>query len=322
MANFTGKLGTSYVPPRVDAIAYAVSGFQFNHATEAGTLGLREAATFRVEQVGYEDAAKRFMYDKILCSLEANLFQARIADIKNLYLLSRSPHQLRFAMAGGQYFNFVDNTNFTTAAGSSLVGLEFEFEVTDSMRSLKANWQTAMAQVEYDWMLANATAHAGTTGGTSLGLTAGAYNRANFAMSTIDTDSVTINGYAPGYMTDAKLSIKFTGPKKTTRQQPICCFAEVSFTASMLQSKVADLQAVITASKNDYTILVPTWNGDTFKFTTGALGFKGVTELGDKDTVTQIEMTGSIPFDPIGTTSNIDLGVTSATIAEFKLDGY
>lgn len=322
MANFTGKIGTSYIPPRVDAIAYAVAGFQFNHATEAGTLGLRESAAFKIEQVGYDDAAGRFMYDKILCALEANLYQARIADIKNLYLLARAPHQLRFAMPNGKYFNFVDNTNFTTAAGSSLMGLEFEFELTDSVRSLKAQWQTAMAPIEYDWMLANTTAHAGVTGGTSLGLTASAYNRSYFTGSTIDTDSVTINGYAPGYMTDAKLSIKFSGPKKTNRQQPIACFAEVVFTASMLQNQIADLQAVVTASKTDYTILVPTWNGDTFKFTTGALGFKGSTELGDKDTVTQIEMKGVIPFDPIGTTNNIDLGVTSATIAEFKLDGY
>jgi hypothetical protein len=315
-----GVVYGNYQIPRYAQITYATAGFGFNHATEAGSVGLRKTGKLTKKAIGPKDVAGRTITDKIDVQIEAEMLQTRIADLKNMYLLSKGYHQLLLQTNSGMYYAFTDNTGtFASPTGSALVGLNWDFEVTDKDRSLKCTWNTQMANTEWDWILTNSgSAATGSSGGTSGGLTAHAYARANYDRSGIN--SVTINGVDIGFFKDPKISLKSKEVDKDTRNRQLPCLIDVACEVTMLQTKANDLLAVSTDEQQEYTVIFNTWNDEIFKFTTGAVSITGETEISDEHTMTKLVFEGLIPYSD--DTSAVDLGTTDAATAEFKLIGY
>lgn len=314
---FQGTVYTNVQNYRIAELLYATDGFAFNHATEAGTIGLRKNTKLTRKVSGPVDAAGRPIVDRVECTIEGEGLQTGLLNLKNARTLSSAFHQLRVKDDSGKYFNFVSFAGtFGTPTGSQLVGLNFEFMLSTSERTLKYTWETAMANTQWDWILTNSTgAQTGGTGGTSGGLTASAYSRANYKRSNIK--SVTCDGVNIGVFKDFKLTLKSDATNRDNWNRPINRQMTAEMEVVMLQTSKDDLLGVsTTAEQLDKAWVVTTAEDEVITFDTGALGVYGESEAGDENAFTKLSLKGNFPY------STAAVNIASATAATFSLVGY
>jgi hypothetical protein len=316
---FQGYAPLNAMPPRFKAIRWSTLGFSFAHATESGELGLRKDATVTQKAVTVRAAGNRPITDSYDHEIKATGLQTRIADIKNAYLLSKAPHQLRLETAKATYYTYKQNTaTVGTPDGSGLVGLSWKFTLTKTSRELEYTWSTNLFTPEHNWILENTTtADTGSASGSAIGLTAGAYGRDKYVRSNIV--NVTNNAISVGDFREAKIEIE-TDVVKNWKNQSVGRFLKCKLEVTMSQAAAADLLAVSEAADNDRTVIFYTGNDEQFKFNTGAVVPYGEFVHSDSDATMKVIWEGDIPYNgDEGTPANIDLGVGSALIAEFEL---
>jgi hypothetical protein len=198
----------------------------------------------------------------------------------------------------GLYVNFVDNTaTFASPNGSALLGLTAEFSITDKDRSIKGTWETYLADTEFAWIWANSDeAHAGGSSGTSLGLTAGDYDRSHYVRSGFKGVTIAGVALASGVFSDPKLTLKLVGTQQDDLNRSLTCFMDVDGEFSFLQTALADLQAGLTSSQTSQTIVFNTRNDETITCT-GSVSFSGSPYFGDDKTYQKATFKGRIPFN-------------------------
>lgn len=316
MPNFSGVTYGNIRNPRILELRYATSGANFSHATESGVIGLRKPAKMSIKTKGVKDYAGRSLSNSYDVKVDAELLQTNLATTLNMYKLSKGLHQLRVKNANGEYYSFIDNAGtIGTPTGSALVGMSWEFSLSDTERSLKLSWETALFDTEYDWIAANASAAAaGGTGGTTGGLTALTYDRTKYIRPGII--DVLINGNSVGVFQKPKISIKskVEGDRRDYRNRPIPQSVECKSEVTMLQSAAAEIRAAIQAGNNDYTIAFKTANDETIQFVTGANSLNFEQMAGDAENNVKLTFEGEIPYNITeGTPNSIDIGVGSST---------
>lgn len=301
---------------RLSEIIYATDGFAFNHATEAGNIGLRTSGKLTRKPVGPTDAAKRPIVDQVEVNIEATGLQTGLLNLKNAVYLCSHYHQLRVKDSAGRYFNFVDFAGtFGTPTGSTLLGLDFEWVLGQSERTQKYMWKANMANTVWDYILTNSTAAAsGGASGTSGGLTASAYARSAYKRSNIK--DITIDGISIGVKKDFKLTLKSQAVNNDEWNRPLSRAIMCEMEVIMLQTDKDDLLGVsTTAEQLDKAIVITTAEDETITFAAGALGVYGETESGDENAFTKLTFAGEFPISS-------GINIASATAATFSLVGY
>jgi hypothetical protein len=256
------------------------------------------------------------------------MLQTRFADILNIHKLVLSgPHQWLFQTAKGIYLAFVDNDQFgtfTSPVGSSLMGGNWAFNLTSTERTLDYTGACNMANTEWDWMWTNSgSAATGGSSGTTAGLVAHPYARANYVRSGINT--ITINGAQVGVFNNPSVNIQTItssdGPD--WRDRPIPAFARAACSFRMLQGTANDILGNSTAEQNDYTVQFGTWNDEIVQFTTGAAGiYVSNQNVGDDSMMCEVRIEGDMPLVSGTDTSSIDIGITTSTTINCHLIGY
>ena len=328
MGAYQGLNYRNFQVPRFAKVTGATAGFAFNHATEAFSAGLRAPGKLTKVDTGPTDAAGRPIMDKVGCTLTLPMLQTRFADILNIHKLVLSgPHQWLFQTAKGIYLAFVDNDaagTFTTPVGSSMMGGNWAFNLTQASRTLDYTGSCNMANTEWDWMWTNSgSAAAGGSSGTTAGLVAHPYARGNYVRSGINT--ITINGAQVGVFNGASVSLatRSADDGDDWRGRPIPAFGVGSCKFKMLQNAANDILGNSTAEQNDYTIQFGTWNDEIIQFTTGAAGLIVRDQnVGDDSTMCEVSVEGMFPLISGSDTSSIDIGVGVATTLNCKLIAY
>jgi len=319
---FQGINDSNIRSQRFLSINYATAGFAFNHATEAGLIGLRKPAKLSIKSKGTKDYAGRSITDSYEVKVDADLLQTTFPYWLNIYKLSKAYHQLQLKNANGEYYPFVNNGGtIGTPTGSALVGLGWEFNLSDTERSLKLNWETMLFDTEYTWMMNNVgSGSTGGSSGTTGGLTAMAYDRSKYIRPGII--DILINGVSIGRFQKPKISIKskVEGDRKDYRNRPIPQSVECKSEVTLLQSAAADIKGAIEAGNADYTIAFKTANDETIQFVTGANSINFEHMAGDTENHVKLTIEGSVPYNLSEATPNaIDIGVTASTTASFNL---
>lgn len=301
--NFAGIVRGNYTVPRHNPIKVANAGFAFSHASECITLGLRKNAVCTFTQRSTEDMAMRTMSpDGYDFKLEADLEQTTMPELKNIYLLTRAFHQLRFRVQNGMYINMVDNTatsnTFASPSGSALVGMEAVFSLDDKERTLKCTWETLLADTEFEWLLTESTAaQAGGSSGTSLGLTAASYDYTKKVRPGIHKITIGGTSYGIGIFKEPKMTLKFVSVDRDHMNRPLTCFMDAEIEVMALQSTKAEILAGLTAARADKTIIVTTRNDETFTFSSGAISTAHDVSWGDDKTYQKLRFKGRIPYN-------------------------
>lgn len=319
MPAFQGYAPLNAMPPRYSEIRWATLGFSFAHATESGELGLRKDATLTQKATLVRAAGNRPITDSYDVEIKATGLQTRIADIKNAYLLSKAPHQLRLKTAKSTYYTFKQNTaTVGTPDGSGLVGLSWKFTLSKTAREIEYTWSTNLFTPECNWIHENTeTADTGSASGSAIGLTAASRDRTRYVRSNIV--NVTNNAVSVGDFREAKIEIE-TDVVKNWKNQSTGRFLKCKLEVTMSQASALDILAVSEAADNDRTVIFFTGNDEQFKFNTGAVIPYGEFVHSDTDATMKVIWEGDIPYNgDEGTPTNIDLGVGSAAIAEFDL---
>lgn len=319
--------------PRMNKFVFATAGHTFAAAGEFINAGMRTGDSALTRKVtGPMDYANRQIVDKIEVDASVKMLQTSIANIRDVYLLSKAPHQMYWEDVGGRYFGFNDNGGtFGTPTGSSLVGGEFIFTLGENERSLEYKVNTKMANTEWDFLVAGSTAApTGGTGGATTALTALTYGRDNYVRSGIESVTISASGMAAakiGWFNSAKLVLKSFAAVKDHRGRGFAAFLDVDFEIVMLQSAVADLNAISQGlEQNDATISIGTWNDEIFLINAGATGGVGELTAGDKKNEVKLVCKGRCVYNQAADEAgapppNIDWGITTPTTAQFNLVG-
>lgn len=318
--------------PRVAELDYAVRGFPFTDASQAGIIGLREEAKLNVDAVVRVDAIGREQTDAYLGKLDVTHWATTYAAVKRQMLLTQVLQQLRFKI-GTNWWNFLDNTAtppFGTPNGSVVMGCETTYEVTSTTTDLKAAYQGKMHPKEFDWLLSHATAsQTGGSGGTYVsGLTAAAYDQTEYGFPGIEKiyvgtgDTSTDDELGLEEAQSTKIGIKFAKTHETTRMQPIVRMCEVTNEYGMMQDTYTYWQSIANRRNSDFVITIQLWSGVTLVFNHSTSLVPKGSELSDKTTLLKLSSLGKIPFDPLnGTPANIIFDDANSKIT-FNRSGY
>lgn len=288
---------------------------------ESMLLGLRSAGKLSRTPKSVEDIGKRALPNRVGYSLEFDSLQTSLPVVLNAYLLSRQHCQARFTTRAGSIYNFVDNTNLATPAGSTLVSCGFELKIGTNERLLKFMAEGEMAPQEWDWLLSQlAVAHAGSTGTlVDLGLVEVGYDRGQYEYSGLQ--SVTYDGNSIGnIMSGSQITIKSAGPSKDNRERTYFDRLEVSGEIISNQTNATTLKAFSdNLERTDDDLIITTWAGESIKLMNGVVGYEVMTELADGKFESKITIKGEVPYNADdGTPTTVDIGVT--TPSELVLD--
>jgi hypothetical protein len=316
---FQGRVGTNIRTAKIPEIKYARDGFLFAHATEAGEVGLREEGVMTYKTNMVKDSAGRSIIDSYDYEITAKGLSTAFAALRNAYLLSKAPHQLRVKNGNGEYYNFVGNGGtFGTPTGSSLVGLSFKFRIDDKSRTLEYKWSCRVANTEHEWIYGNITAQTGNTGGSAYPLAAAASAaRSQYRRSNIS--QITVNAVNVGIFKDPVIEIESTG-QPDNRQAIVGDKIKVKVEWTMRQAAAADILGAASANDNDWTTSFTTFNDETITFATGAILIVSEFQGSDKEFYVKCVGEAEIPYNAVEATPNsIDIGVTTPTTLTISL---
>lgn len=318
--NFGGILPANIRYARWDQISWAVLGFAFNHANQAGVLPLREGFKLNAKSAARKDFATRSLQDAVDVEMEGDLLDTGLATIKTIHLLSRGPFHMRLKTQSGEYLNFVKNTTVVaTPNGSRNVGLTYKLEITKDNRKLNIKPATRMFDTEWAYLCSQfGTPSSGGSSGTSIGTTTTAYDRNKFIRSNFL--ALRVNGYDVGELEDAKIDMESSG-RKTIHNITYCQNLTVKNEATIMQSSATELQAALDAANNDVTVEFDTANDETFKYTTGATSVAWDFTNTDKDRTVKLMFEGEIPYNLDESSPNSIYWGATPGVAEFKLIG-
>jgi hypothetical protein len=308
--------------PRNSEIDYAMPGFPFSHASQAGTYGIRKASKISFPPTVRTDAIGKDQTDAKMFNMDFELWQDDFTSLYRMFLLIQFGHQLRIKTAGGDWYNLVKNTGgFGTPNGSTLVGAEMTYECTPTELALKLKYTGKMHPKEYDWMCANTAAGVtGATGGTAVAaLTQMLYNQGEYGIPGID--SILWGSDDAGELENPKLSINFKKQGDTLRSIPIVRMAQVQLEYDMLQSRYWDLQTNAAKRNSDFTTTVNLWSGMTAVFA-NSLSLVDTPTYGDDKAFVHVVQKGLIPFDTIGVTAANILWNAGTKTVTFNRVGY
>jgi hypothetical protein len=313
-----GRVGTNTRTAKVLQLTYARYGYTFAHATEAGEIGLREEGMIGYKTNTVKDSAGRTIIDSYDYEITGKGLGTSFAALKNAYLLSKAPHQLRVKNGNAEYYNFVQNDGtFETPTGSGLVGLTWKWRIDDKSRTLEYKWTCRLANTEHEWIYTNAAAaQTGTSGGSAIGLTAAAYARGQYRRSNIK--DITANGVNVGIFKDPVVEIECTG-QPDNRQALIGDKIKIKVEFTMRQASRLDILGAASTNDNDWTTTLTTFNDETISFVGSILP---VSEFQGSDKEFYVKMIGEaeIPYNAVEATPNsIDIGVTDAATLTISL---
>lgn len=317
--NFSGRTIVNKRIPRHKGVKVANTGFQFDHATEAFFIGLRQDAKFVVKTKKVTDWAGRGNTDAVDVELTASVLQTSFAYLKNYYLLSKNYHQLQVQSQSGEYYNFVRNANGSVNSpnGSNEVGLTWKFTLTDKERKAELKWKTQVFGPQWSWVLTNlGTPHAGGSGGTALGLTAMAYDVTQYVRSNVLW--IAIAGYEAGDFKEFKLEIDFEGDEDN-RTVPYSNKTKHKFEATLLQASAVEGKAALEAGNKDIDIVIRTANDESIQYTQGAMILEFSYESDDKGTYLKLMGECEVPFNFNEAAPNAI--IWGASSLEFRLIG-
>jgi hypothetical protein len=305
-------------------ILFASPGNPFTNAVgsfESMKLGARSAGKLTRTPKSVEDVGKRPFPNRVGYAIEFDSMQTTLPVLLNAYLLSRQFCQARFKTRAGRFYNFVNNTNLATPAGSSLISLGFEFTLGTNERSLKLMAEGEMYPQEWDWILAQlGTGHAGSTGTlVDLNLTQVGYDRTQYAYTGIA--GVTYEGNSLGnIMSGTKITLKSAGSSKDNRERTYFDRIEVSGEIISNQTDATTLKAFSdNLERTDGDLVITTANGESIKLTDGAVGFEAPVEIADGKFEVKATFKGEVPYNADDATpTTVDIGVTTST--ELVLD--
>lgn len=317
---FQGRAGTNIRSAKVTEIKYARDGFLFAHATEAGEVGLREEGVIKYKTNNVKDSAGRLIIDSYDYEITAKGLSTSFAALRNAYLLSKAPHQLRVKNNNSEYYNFIQNDGtFGTPTGSGLVGLTWKFRIDDKSRTLEYKWTCRVANTEHEWVYTNAAAAStGTTGGSAYPLTAAASAaRSQYRRSNIK--DITVNAVNVGIFKDPVVEIEATG-QPDNRQAIVGDKIKVKVEFTMRQASRLDILGAASSNDNDWNITLTTFNDETITFATGAMLLVSEFQGSDKEYYVKVMGEAEIPYNASETAPNsIDIGVTTATTLTVSL---
>jgi hypothetical protein len=163
-----GVIPTDILTARFPIFNYAFPGDPF---TAGGQFGLRKEAKLSFEPVVRKATEGRDWQDAKHVKAEMVMWQDTYPQFKTMLLLSQFFPQLQAEMSNALWWNLVENTNATTPNGSVRPCITPEFECTPTDVMLKCMISGKAFNNEMDWMLANTSKHAGSTGvaGTASG---------------------------------------------------------------------------------------------------------------------------------------------------------
>lgn len=307
MSVFPGVQPSHFILPRFGTVKFATRGFASNHATESGTFVARTPSKFEIIHLGQEQVTGEEMYEAHQVKGELNLIGVSLTDIRTCQLLSIGANQYFFNVANAagtvRWWNFIENTaGISSPNGTSLLGMEPEFTLTDKERTLKCAIGGKIYEQELTYLLSLAASQsAGSSGGSSLGISP----QMEFATEDYNRNGifdVTVNGVTIGDFTAPKLNIKFMKYTETTRMIPLCGIADCSFECEMSQSDSDEIAAIITAMKQDNEVIISDGNGNTFTFT-DCMSVNGDPTLQDERSFSKLVMKAKVPYRGITYTS-------------------
>lgn len=291
-------------------------------------FGLRKDAGFSFEpQVDLATEGREFIYAHLL-KAPIEFMQRDYGTFKTLYFLAQYFPNVAAKLADSTFLNFVPDTDTSSphvANGSFAPSLgEMTFEVDPKAINFKAELTGLLYNENGDWLLDN-SASMGTAGGSgtvpsgvtdiaydpTLYKTAGFYD---FLIGATDpTDSF-------GVRNSTKFTCKWAKQEDDELMRPILKSLQFDIEGSILQSILANWKVIEGYRNSDFVFKVLLRNGMTFIFH-NCLSIVALPDYTDKNTPIKYRLKGEIPFDPIGTQSNIVFTDATQTVDLYRI-GY
>ncbi len=224
----------------------------------------------------------------------------------NYFKLAQNHVQVRLKDLDGEFHMLKVNTGGqTTPNGSTDLSFNFELMVNETDRYCTITMEGFITVAEFDWMNNNIVTGTGTTGGTSLGLTAQLYTMDDFRCAKINAITVTnsVGAAVIGDMFGYQFKASTTGGDPDQRGLKIPQFVLYELTGKGRQMKPGeDLTAYKTDTNKDVTVSTEFLGGDTFTSTEAMSFIPKMIEHGSKGSHVEFSSKGRTPLRAAYTT--------------------
>lgn len=322
---------------RFDNIRLTPQNLAFN-ASDAITPGLRDEGTWEVKEISGKDIANRDKLYQHEVSLTFTTEQIKPLYFANYIQLARGYVDAQFKSIGGGstsmgWLTFINNAaGFgVQATGTTSLAMKFKLTIGKSSNcvlTLSSYITSLLSTDELDFLFTSSgAALAANTGGTTLGLTAEAYDRASLipapGLESVLIQNSVGTGYAGKLGMESEITFEsYSGATDNRNRafvQGVRCGGKLRF----IDMNKTQAKAYLTNARQDLILMdIVDKAGFTNEYTLGAVSFAPNWRISEKpgDSWVEADINGDIPVNPGGYTdvTYMDVGQTTATKSIWK----
>lgn len=322
---------------RFDNIRLTPQNLAFN-AADAITPGLRDEGLVEIKPITGKDIANRDKAFQHEVSITFTTEQIKPLYFANYVQLSRGYVDAQMLAIGGGstsmgWLTFINNVAGFGVQATGTTSLAMKFKLTIGKTSncvitLSSYITSLLSTDELDFLFTSSTAAlAANTGGTTLGLTAEAYDRASIipapGLESVSIHNSVGTAFAGKLGMDSELTFEsyMGAPDNRNRAftQGVRCGGKLRF----IDMNATQARAYLTNARQDLIAMdIVDKAGFTNEFTNGAVSFSPDWRFSEKpgDSWVEATLNGDIPVNPGGYTDTtyMDIGQTLATKSVYK----
>jgi len=322
---------------RFDNIRLTPQNLAFN-ASDAITPGLRDEGLMEIKPITGKDIANRDKAFQHEATVTYTTEQIKPLYWANYVQLARGYVDAQFKAIGGGatsmgWFTFINNAAAlgAQATGTTSLGMKIKRTINgknaNCVITLNSYITSLLSTDELDFLFSSSTAAlAANTGGTTLGLTAEAYDRQSIVIPIFDSFSVqnSITTAAPGKVgMDSEITWESYGGKPDNRNRSFVQGIRIAGKVQIVDMNYLQAKAFLTDYREDVAVLKAfDKSGNDYKFTNGVVSNIPDYRLSEKpgDSWIEVTLSGDVPVNPGGYTDTtyMDLGQSSAVEEVYK----